>query len=69
MNHILPTATTSDEKERDAECAVLPVGSFEQHGDYLPLITNTVIASAAITGTRKRISSPSASPGHYLMLP
>lgn len=46
MNHILPTATTSDEKERAAECAVLPVGSFEQHGNYLPLITDTVIASA-----------------------
>jgi len=45
MNHILPTATTSDEKERAAECAVLPGGSFEQHGDYLPLITDTVIAS------------------------
>ena len=46
MNHILPTATTSDEKRRAATCAILPVGSFEQHGDYLPLITDTVVASA-----------------------
>jgi creatinine amidohydrolase len=45
MNHFLPTTTTSDEKERGAECAILPVGSFEQHGEYLPLITDTVIAS------------------------
>ena len=46
MNQLLPTATTSDEKERNAKCAVLPVGSYEQHGDYLPLITDTVVASA-----------------------
>ena len=46
MNHILPTATRADEKVQGADCAILPVGSFEQHGDYLPLITDTVIASA-----------------------
>ncbi len=46
MNQLLPTATTSEEKERDAKCAILPVGSFEQHGDYLPLITDTVVACA-----------------------
>jgi creatinine amidohydrolase len=45
MNHLLPTATTSDEEARGADCAILPVGSFEQHGEYLPLITDTVIAS------------------------
>lgn len=45
MDHLLPTATTSDEKQRDATCAILPVGSFEQHGDYLPLITDTVVAA------------------------
>lgn len=46
MNHLLPTTTTSDEKYRDAKIAVLPVGSFEQHGDYLPLVTDTVVAVA-----------------------
>ena len=46
MNQLLPTTTTTDAKKRDAKCAVLPVGSFEQHGDYLPLITDTVVASA-----------------------
>ncbi len=46
MNQLLPTTTTADEKARDAKCALLPVGSFEQHGDCLPLITDSVVASA-----------------------
>ena len=44
MHPLLPGATTADEKARAAKCAILPVGSFEQHGDYLPLITDTVVA-------------------------
>jgi creatinine amidohydrolase len=45
MYRLLPTATTADAKARDAKCAILPVGSFEQHGDYLPLITDTAVAT------------------------
>jgi creatinine amidohydrolase len=45
MYQLLPSATTADEKARGAKCAILPVGSFEQHGDYLPLITDIVVAS------------------------
>jgi creatinine amidohydrolase len=45
MYQFLPTTTTADEKARGAKCAILPVGSFEQHGDYLPLITDTVVAT------------------------
>jgi len=42
---LLTTATSLDEGDRGPRVAVLPVGSFEQHGAYLPLITDTVIAS------------------------
>jgi len=46
VKHLLPTATATDERHRDARVAILPVGSFEQHGDHLPLITDTVVACA-----------------------
>ncbi|WP_314174042.1 creatininase family protein [Streptomyces winkii] len=42
----LPTETTGDAAEREAAVAVLPIGSYEQHGPYLPLSTDTLIACA-----------------------
>lgn len=42
MTDLITTATSKDEAERGATIALLPVGSFEQHGDYLPLATDTV---------------------------
>ncbi|MFF5390477.1 creatininase family protein [Streptomyces sp. NPDC013012] len=42
--NLLPTATSIDVQEQQPQVAVLPIGSFEQHGKYLPLITDTAIA-------------------------
>lgn len=42
----LPTSTSTSEAERTARVAVLPVGSLEQHGDHLPLSTDTIVACA-----------------------
>ncbi|MFF9640543.1 creatininase family protein [Kitasatospora aureofaciens] len=45
MDALITAATSADERRRGAKVAVLPVGSFEQHGDHLPLTTDTVVAS------------------------
>lgn len=46
MEHFLPTSTAYDEKVRLSRAALLPIGSFEQHGRHLPLITDTIVACA-----------------------
>ncbi len=43
--NLLPRITTTDVQEQDPKVAVLPIGSYEQHGRHLPLITDTAIAS------------------------
>jgi creatinine amidohydrolase len=50
MSDLVPADTTEDVRTRGAgvsrQVAVLPVGSFEQHGPYLPLATDTLVACA-----------------------
>ncbi|SPE48300.1 Creatinine amidohydrolase [Streptomyces netropsis] len=43
--NLLPTITTTDVQEQSPRVAVLPIGSYEQHGAHLPLVTDTAIAS------------------------
>lgn len=40
----LPPTTSPEEGARDPRVALLPVGSLEQHGAHLPLVTDTVVA-------------------------
>lgn len=43
---VLSIATSTEEADRQAKIAVLPVGSFEQHGHHLPLATDSIVACA-----------------------
>jgi creatinine amidohydrolase len=47
-------ATSPDVARLDTNVAVLPVGSFEQHGDHLPLATDTIIASATAAAVAEK---------------
>lgn len=54
MTSILPTHVTTDPEVADASLAVLPIGSFEQHGPHLPLVTDTLIAIAVADRISRR---------------
>lgn len=43
---LLPNTTSQEVAAQGADVAVLPVGSFEQHGGHLPLATDALIATA-----------------------
>jgi creatinine amidohydrolase len=44
VEHLISVSTTTDPQIRQATTAILPIGSFEQHGPCLPLTTDTLIA-------------------------
>jgi creatinine amidohydrolase len=54
MTPILPPHVTTDPEVVEPRLAVLPVGSFEQHGPHLPLVTDTLIAVAVASGISDR---------------
>lgn len=61
ITHLINTATSPAEANRGSDIAVLPVGSFEQHGAHLPLAIDTIVACAiasAIAETYKLFLLP-----------
>ncbi|WP_173042229.1 creatininase family protein [Phytohabitans flavus] len=51
---LLPRTTSTDVQTRRPAVAVLPVGSFEQHGSFLPLATDTIVAAAIADAIAQR---------------
>jgi creatinine amidohydrolase len=44
VDHLISVATSTEVASQAARVALLPIGSFEQHGTFLPLSTDTIVA-------------------------
>lgn len=44
VHQVTPTRSAVAETDRAAAVAVLPIGSFEQHGSHLPMATDSLVA-------------------------
>ncbi|MDG4795168.1 creatininase family protein [Micromonospora sp. WMMD1082] len=51
---VLPTTTSADVAAQAPTVAVLPIGSWEQHGSFLPLATDTIVATAITAAIAQR---------------
>lgn len=63
---LITNATATDEAHRAARVAALPVGSFEQHGDHLPLATDTVVACLIAARLADTYELSYAAPDHLV---
>ena len=56
----LPESTWTDVRDADADVAVLPVGSTEQHGPHAPLGVDSMTAGAIAEAGAERYADTSA---------
>jgi creatinine amidohydrolase/Fe(II)-dependent formamide hydrolase-like protein len=48
-------SSVTDTGEKNGSVLVLPIGSVEQHGEHLPVMTDTLLANSVATKSAKRV--------------
>ncbi len=49
--------SVADTADKDGSILALPVGSIEQHGEHLPVMTDTLLANSVTTKSAERVAS------------